>query len=168
MLTAPAEPSPRRGVLRRCLVDEQRGPSLVDRPAGIAHWRRETLEVRNHRIDGEEPMEASAAKMNGLFYVVSIYMILIFFWRFLIPAYEEAEPDSLIYLEIVLEIVQAVGLIALFSYLRPRYGGASTAVLTVVFLIALAASLGILVMRFSTTHGWYTGHRIYYPGGYRF
>ena len=112
-------------------------------------------------------MEASTIKMNKLFYLVSIYLALIFLWRFLVPATEESEPNSLIYLEIVLEIVQVIGLIALFSYLRPRYGGGSTAVLTVVFLIALAASIGILVMRFSTTHGWYTGHRIYYPGGYR-
>ncbi len=112
-------------------------------------------------------MAASAAKMNGLFYVVSIYMILTFLWRFLVPAYEESEPDSLIFLEIMLEIVQAVGLIALFSYLRPRYRGGSTSALTTVFLIALAASIGILAMRFSTPHGWYTGHRIYDPGGYR-
>jgi len=39
--------------------------------------------------------------------------------------------------------------------------------LTTVFWIALVASIGILVMRFSTTDGWYTGHRIYAPGGDR-
>ena len=94
-------------------------------------------------------------------------MILTFLWRFLLPAYEESEPDTLIYLEILAELVQVAGLITLFSYLRPRYGGDSTSMLTTVFLIVLVASIGILVMRFSTTHGWYTGHRVYYPGGYR-
>ena len=112
-------------------------------------------------------MEPTATNIKRLFYLVSIYVILTFLWRFLVPAYEESDTDTLIYLNILLELAQVASLIILFSYLRPRYGGASTAMLTTVFLIALAASIGILVMRFSTTHGWYTGHRLYYPGGYR-
>jgi heme/copper-type cytochrome/quinol oxidase subunit 4 len=112
-------------------------------------------------------MEAAAKNINRLFYLVSIYVILTFLSRFLVPAYEESDTDALIYLKILLELAQVASLIILFSYLRPHYGGDSTAMLTTVFLIALVASIGILVMRFSTTHGWYTGHRVYYPGGYR-
>ncbi|HVH80866.1 MAG TPA: hypothetical protein VM782_15830 [Stellaceae bacterium] len=112
-------------------------------------------------------MDASATNINRLFYIVSIFVISTFLWRFFVPAHEESDPDSLIYLKIVVEFIQPVGLIILFSYLRPRYGGDSTAMLTTVLVIALAASIGILVMRFSTTHGWYTGHRVYDIGGSR-
>lgn len=112
-------------------------------------------------------MEATATNIKRLFYLISIYVILTFLWRFFVPAYEESDTDTLVYLKIVLELTQVASLIILFSYLRPRYGGDSTAMLRTVFLIALAASIGILVMRFSTTFGWYTGHRLYYPGGYR-
>ena len=112
-------------------------------------------------------MEATVRNMKRFFYLVSIFVIWTFLWRFLVPAYEESESDTLIYLEILVELVQVPALIILFSYLRPRYGFDSTSMLTTVFSIALVASIGILVMRFSTTDGWYTGHRIYDPGGYR-
>ena len=109
----------------------------------------------------------SLTKTKWLFYLLSIFTIWTFLWRFLTPAYEESDPNTLIYLKIVIELVQVPALIILFSYLRPRYGLDPTGMLTTVFWIALVASLGILVMRFSTTEGWYTGHRIYAPGGYR-
>jgi|HubBroStandDraft_2_1064218.scaffolds.fasta_scaffold415393_1 hypothetical protein len=112
-------------------------------------------------------MEASAKKINALFYVISTYVILTFIWRFLVPATEESEPNSLIYIEILFEVVQIAALIALFSYLRSYYDNPSAAILISVFLIALMTAIGILVLRFSSDHGWYTGHRIYYPGGYR-
>lgn len=111
-------------------------------------------------------MEASARKMSGLFYVLSIYVVLTFMWRFLVPATEESDPNSLIYMEILFEVVQVAALAGLFFYLQSHSDGPA-AVLISVFLIALVAAIGILVLRFSSDHGWYTGHRIYCPGGCR-
>jgi hypothetical protein len=66
-------------------------------------------------------MEA-VTKTKWLFYLLSIFGIWTFLWRFLVPAFEESEPDTLIYLEILFEFAQVPALIILFSYLRPRYG----------------------------------------------
>jgi hypothetical protein len=107
----------------------------------------------------------SLTKTKWLFYLLSIFTISTFLWRFLVPAYEESDPNTLIYLKILFELVQVPALVILFSYLRGRYGLDPKGMLTTVFLIALVASIGILVMRFSTPDGWYTGHRTYAPGG---
>jgi hypothetical protein len=109
----------------------------------------------------------SITKTKWLFYLLSIFTICTFLWRFLIPAYEESDSNTLIYLKILFEAAQVPALIILFSYLRRRYGLDPTGWLKTVFWVALVASIGILLMRFSTTGGWYTGHRIYAPGGYR-
>ena len=105
--------------------------------------------------------------MNVLFYVLSIYVVLTFIWRFLVPATEESDPNTLIYMKILLEIVQVVAIAGLFFYLQSHYRDGSAAILISVFLIALVAAIGILVLRFSSDDSWYTGHRIYCPGGCR-
>jgi hypothetical protein len=109
-------------------------------------------------------MDTRVIRAVRFFYLLSGYTIVTFLWRFLVPAHEEAEGDTLIYLEILLEFATVGALIILFSHLRSRYGDNPTSTLTTIFCIALAASIGILVMRYSTTEGWYTGHRIYQPG----
>jgi hypothetical protein len=102
--------------------------------------------------------------MARTFYLFSIFIILTFLWRFLVPAHEESDPDTLIYLETLFEVFTVFGLIFFYLYLRSSPYLYSTSLLAAVFWIALAASIGILVMRFSTTGGWYTGHRVYSPG----
>jgi hypothetical protein len=101
--------------------------------------------------------------MARLFYLISVYAILTFLWRFLIPAHEESDPDLLIDFKVLVELITVVGLVYFFAKVRPSYDGAKST-LTATFWIALVASIGILIMRFSTTEGWYTGHRIYQPG----
>jgi hypothetical protein len=112
----------------------------------------------------EEPMDSGMTKIARLFYFLSTCTILTFLWRFLVPAHEEAESDLMIELEILFEVATVVGLIWLFSHLRPRYDDSSKVTLTLTFWIALVASIGILIMRFSTSDGWYTGHRVYQIG----
>ena len=71
-------------------------------------------------------MGATVTNINRLFYLVSIYVILTFLWRFLVPAYEESEPDTLIYLEILAELVQVLASL-LYSLTCDRVtAGAST------------------------------------------
>ena len=102
--------------------------------------------------------------MARLFYLFSTFVVLTFLWRFLVPAHEESDPDILIYFEIFFEFFTIFALVFLFLHLRSSPQVNSTSLLAVVFWIALAASIGILAMRFSTTGGWYTGHRVYSPG----
>ena len=108
-------------------------------------------------------MKNDATKIIRIFFLLSILVILTFLWRFLVPAHEESEGNLLIGFEILLELAAPVGLVALFVQLWSRYEGAKPA-LALTFWIALVASLGILFMRFSSTDGWYTGHRVYQPG----
>jgi hypothetical protein len=109
-------------------------------------------------------MGSQASKTLRLFYCLSIYVIPTFLWRFLVPAYEESEPDSLIYFEILLEFVSVGGLVVLFTQLRSQEADAAQAPPAALFWIALVAAIGILIMRFSSTDGWYTGHRVYQIG----
>ena len=102
--------------------------------------------------------------MKRFFFLFSTFTIFIFLWRFFVPAHEESEGNLLIEFQIVLEVVTLVALIGLFLQLRSRDHGGSKFTLAVTFWIAFVAGLGILAMRFSTAHGWYTGHRIYHPG----
>jgi hypothetical protein len=113
---------------------------------------------------GVTPMGSQASKTRRLFYCLSIYVILTFLWRFGVPAHEEAEPDTLIYFEILFEFVSVAGLVVLFTQLRSQDGDAAQAPPAALFWIALVAAIGILIMRFSTTDGWYTGHRVYQIG----
>jgi len=108
-------------------------------------------------------MKNDATKIIRIFFLLSILVILTFLWRFLVPAHEESEGNLLIGFEILLELAAPVGLVALFVQLWSRYEGGKPA-LALTFWIALVASLGILFMRFSSTDGWYTGHRVYQPG----
>ena len=116
----------------------------------------------------EEPSAATVKNPLRLFYILSAYAILTFLWRFLVPAHEEGESNTLIYMEIVFELVTIPVLIGLVSNLRPRLDLDAKSVLTVVFWIALVASIGILWLRFRTEHGWYTGHRVYEIGNERY
>jgi hypothetical protein len=113
-------------------------------------------------------MEAVVKNPLRAFYILAVYAILTFLWRFLVPAHEEAESDTLIYMEILFELGTIPVLIGLVSHLRPRLDVDSKWAVTVVFWIALAASLCILWMRFRTEHGWYTGHRVYEIGNQRY
>ena len=108
------------------------------------------------------------SKTRSVFFTLSAYAILTFLWRFLVPAYEEAESNTLIYMEILFELATVPVLIGLVSNLRPRLDDDAKWAVTVVFWIALAAGIGILWMRFRTTHGWYTGHRVYEIGNERY
>ena len=45
-------------------------------------------------------MENAVVKMARIFYLLSAFAILTFLWRFLVPAHEENESDTLIYFEI--------------------------------------------------------------------
>jgi hypothetical protein len=112
---------------------------------------------------GAEAMKNEATKIARIFFLLSILVILTFLWRFSVPAHEESESNLLIGFEILFELAVPVGLVGLFLQLRARYEGSKLA-LGLTFAIALAASIGILFMRFSTTDGWYTGHRLYQPG----
>lgn len=113
-------------------------------------------------------MENVFKKPLGAFYILAIYTIVTCFWRFVVPAHEEAESDTLIYMEILFELGTIPVLIALVSHLRRRVDVDSKWAVTVVFWIALAAGLAILWMRFRTEHGWYTGHRVYEIGNMRY
>jgi hypothetical protein len=108
-------------------------------------------------------MEDAMTKTAPLFYLLSIYTILTFLWRFLVPAHEQSEPNLLIDFEVLFELLTVVGLVSFFAKVQPSYGG-SKSTLAATFWIALVASIGILIMRFYATDGWYTGHRVYQPG----
>lgn len=109
-------------------------------------------------------MKVSSTRMVRIFYLASIYTISTFLWRFLVPAHEESEGNFLIDMEVVLEFITVPGLVGLFVHLRSHHDDVSKVALTITFWIALLASIGILVMRLSTTDGWYTGHRVFQPG----
>jgi len=109
-------------------------------------------------------MKNEVRNANRLFYALSILAIVTFLWRFLVPAHEESDPNFMIGIEVLLEFAALAALLVLFFRLMSQSSEDARRALVVVFCIALVASLGILLMRFSTTHGWYTGHRIYQPG----
>jgi hypothetical protein len=106
----------------------------------------------------------NATKVNRLFYSLSLLVVLTFLWRFFVPAHEESDTNLLIEFEIVLELAASAGLVGLFFVLLSRSNEDSKPLLVVAFCVAFIASLGILLMRFSSTDGWYTGHRVYHPG----
>ena len=102
--------------------------------------------------------------MSRLFFSLSLLVVLTFLWRFLVPAHEESDTNLMIGVEIVLELAASAGLIGLFFGLLSRSNEDSRRLLVVIFCVAFIASLGILLMRFSSTDGWYTGHRVYHLG----
>jgi hypothetical protein len=119
---------------------------------------------RSDAADLGSAMMNDAVKASRMFYVLSILVILTFLWRFLVPAHEESDTNLMIGFEILLEFAAPAGLVALFFVLMSRLGEDSRRLLVVTFCMALVASVGILVMRFSSTAGWHTGHRVYQPG----
>jgi hypothetical protein len=109
-------------------------------------------------------MRSEAVKASRVFFLLSLLVVLTFLWRFFVPAHEESDTNLMIGFEILLELAAAAGLVVLFFLLMSRSDEDLRRVLVVTFCVAFVASLGILLMRFSTTAGWYTGHRIYHPG----
>jgi len=103
-------------------------------------------------------------KASRVFFSLSILVVLTFLWRFFVPAHEESDTNLMIGFEILLELAAPAGLIGLFFLLLSRSDEDSKRMVVVTFCIAFVASLGILMMRFSSTDGWYTGHRVYHPG----
>jgi hypothetical protein len=109
-------------------------------------------------------MKNGTRNASRFFYALSALAIATFLWRFLVPAHEEADTNLMIGMEVFLEFASLAALVVLFVQLMSRSSESARLAIVVVFCAALIASLGILLMRFSTTDGWYTGHRVYQPG----
>jgi hypothetical protein len=108
---------------------------------------------------------AGAKRRNPwtMFVVVSLYLTVIFVWRFFMPAGEY--PSAVVqYLSMALDAGMLVGLVGskmqVTRSLAPDDGDRVFA--TVLFCIALLAGLGLFAIRLSGEVGWETGHRIFH------
>lgn len=99
--------------------------------------------------DSNAAPPAQTGKTPVIFYVLSVYLVVIFLFRALTPAHEYMLRTAL-YLEIGLDALCVVALIGL----RSRGPQA-------LFWIALVAGIGLFAIRMTSDHAWWTGHLTY-------
>jgi hypothetical protein len=102
-----------------------------------------------------QPAHAAAAAAPAssnrdwlIFIVGACYLIGSFLWRALTPAHEGALRDVVL----MTMGLDALCIVALVGMKRKIRGG------NVLFWIALAAGIGLFVIRLSSDDGWWTGH----------
>lgn len=106
--------------------------------------------------------EKAARRDRAIFLIVSLCLICLFLWRFFAPAHEYPSRTSQ-----VLTMAFDLGILAGLVGLRMRTAGsyaadATRTMATALFWIALAAGIGLFLIRFGSDAAWWTGHRIYY------
>jgi hypothetical protein len=93
------------------------------------------------------------------FYVLSALAIAEFIWRLLIPA-NGFEDRSVIILNIVLNLVGLAALAGLYAYARAAIVPERLKMFRLIFALGVVSALGVLAIRFSSVHAWYSGHFI--------
>jgi hypothetical protein len=99
-----------------------------------------------------------ANRAQLMFFSLAGYLIVSFLWRVITPAHEYAMRDEL-YLTMVLDGLCIIGLVGI----KQRVEGWA-----VVFWIALAAGIGMFLIRLAGDDQWWTGHVVYYLEPRRF
>lgn len=115
--------------------------------------------MRNSQTDSS----LDTNRIRGLFAIISVYLIGSCLWRALTPAHEY---DSLfgVFLTVLLDLLAMIGLFGLKTRLARDTGPRETpwTIGEVLFWVAFAASLGLIVMRFFNGEaGLWTGHLTY-------
>jgi hypothetical protein len=112
------------------------------------------------------PMPADFAPERGApsytsFFCLAFYLVLIFLWRLFATA-NEYDSKSMVSLSIGLDILCLVGLIAARVQIKRALPGESlSGGAQVMFILALVAGIGLLVIRLTSDASWWTGHLHY-------
>lgn len=95
---------------------------------------------------------AGNAERDGVFIFIAAALIATLLYRLFVPAHEYPMRTA----QVMMMLFDA-GMIAGLFGLRP-----SSPALRALFVGALAAGLGLFVIRFTSDAAWWTGHLIYY------
>ena len=95
------------------------------------------------------------------FRVVAALLIVTFIYRLCVPAHEY-DSRGVVYLDIVLNIGLLVGLIGTGRSLSQQAPGDDRWTIgTPLYWAALISGIGLLLIRFTSTPAWWTGHLMY-------
>ncbi|HVF72603.1 MAG TPA: hypothetical protein VM940_13425 [Chthoniobacterales bacterium] len=95
------------------------------------------------------------------FFFLAIYLILTFLYRVLVTAHEY-DSVAVVYMSIGLDLAMIAGLIlGKIAISRQITAHQRRGLVTIVFVVALLAGVGLLGLRITSDAGWWTGHLRY-------
>lgn len=89
---------------------------------------------------------------NNLFYLISLVLIAYFLWCAFVPAHSWPSP-SVAYMQMLFDAGMIVGLVG--SRVNRNFDSVGSHLL---FWVALACGIGLLIIRLTSSPAWYSGH----------
>jgi hypothetical protein len=106
--------------------------------------------------------EVTTKNRWNIFLAVTAYLVLTFLWRTFVTAHEYPGRTSQI-IDIVVDLFAFVGIIGLRSQLAAAlpFNDPRKSKLGLIFGLAIAAGIGLFLIRFTSDTAWRTGHLFY-------
>jgi hypothetical protein len=104
--------------------------------------------------------EQGSRRDRTTFFLLAIFLIGAFLWRFFVPAHEYPSSSTRLF-TLVLDAGMLIGLIGLRARATSAFDDSTRTMVTVLFWVALVAGIGLFAIRLGGDAQCATGHRIY-------